>query len=126
MLFGRRFDPLTLNLVATSLLPLCFIAFGLFSGQARIAALAFAFIYGAGNGVVTITRGTLPLVLFDHRNYGAFVGRLIAPSFVLSAAAPTVYASVIGRFGDAGALFLSIGVAFVTLAAAAALKIRVS
>ncbi|WP_158816480.1 MFS transporter [Methylocapsa sp. S129] len=125
VLFGRRFNPLTLNLVASALLPLCFIA-GLFSGQAGIAALAFAFFYGAGNGILTITRGTLPLILFDHGAYGTFVGRLITPSFILSAAAPTIYAFVIGRFGEAGALLLSIGVAFVTLAAAAALKIRFS
>lgn len=123
VLFGRRIDPLTLNLVATSLLPLCFIA-GLFSGQAAIAAVAFAFVYGAGNGIVTITRGTLPLVLFDHRTYGTFVGRLIAPSFILSAAAPLIYAFVIGRFGEIGALVMSIGVAFLTFAAALLLKLR--
>jgi hypothetical protein len=123
VLFGRHSDPLKLNLGATSLLPLCFIA-GLFSGQAAAAAFAFAFLYGAGNGIVTITRGTLPLVLFDHRTYGAFVGRLIAPSFILSAAAPVIYASVIGRFGEAGALFLSVGVAAITFAAALFLRIR--
>jgi hypothetical protein len=66
----------------------------------------------------------LPLVLFDHRTYGTFVGRLIAPSFILSAATPVIYASVIGRFGEAGALFLSIGVVAMTFAAALVLKIR--
>jgi hypothetical protein len=104
-------------------LPHCFIA-GLVSGQAAIAAVAFAFVYGAGNGIVTITRGTLPLVLFDHRTYGTFVGRLIAPSFILSAAAPLIYAFVIGRFGEIGALVMSIGVAFLTFAAASLLKLR--
>jgi predicted MFS family arabinose efflux permease len=123
ILFGRRMDPLTLNLLAAFLLPLSFIA-GLFSGQAAFAALAFAFVYGAGNGVATITRGTLPLILFDHRSYGAFVGRLIMPSFVLSAGAPFLYAFVIERFGGEGALSLSIGVACLTFAAAALPKIR--
>jgi hypothetical protein len=47
--FGRRIDPLTLNLLASLLLPFCFIA-GLFSGQSALAALAVAFFYGAGNG----------------------------------------------------------------------------
>lgn len=120
VLFGRRLDPLMLNLIACLFLPLAFTA-GLFSGYLAAAAIAFAFLYGAGNGLLTITRGTLPLVLFDHRTYGAFVGRLIAPSFVLSAASPIVYAFVINRLGQAGALYLSIGVAAVTLAAAALL-----
>lgn len=125
VLFGRRIPPLTLNVIATVLLPPCFIA-GLFSGQAALAALTFAFVYGAGNGIVTITRGTLPLVLFDHKTYGAFVGRLIAPSFVFSAFAPVLYAATITRFGEAGALYLSFGVATIALAAAVLLKIRFS
>ena len=66
----------------------------------------------------------MPLILFDHRSYGAFVGRLIMPSFVLSAGAPFIYAFVIERFGGAGALTLSIGVVCLTFAAAALLKIR--
>jgi hypothetical protein len=46
------------------------------------------------------------------------------PSFLLSAAAPLAYAVVIERFGDAAALYLSIAVAAVTLAAATALRAR--
>jgi MFS family permease len=121
--FGRRIDPLTLNLLASWLLPFCFIA-GLFSGQSAMAALAFAFFYGAGNGILTITRGTLPLILFDHRTYGAFVGRLLAPGFMLSAAAPLVYAFVIERFGVSGALWLSTGAAAIIVAAAMLLRIQ--
>ncbi|TWG98269.1 putative MFS family arabinose efflux permease [Mesorhizobium sp. J18] len=120
VLFGRKLDPLMLNLIASLFLPLSFVA-GLFSGYLGAAAIAFAFLYGVGNGLLTITRGTLPLVLFDHRTYGAFVGRLIAPSFVLSAASPIIYAFAINRFGQAGALYLSIGVSVVILAAAALL-----
>lgn len=118
ILFGRRFQPLLLNLVACATLPLAFVA-GLFSGEVGIAALAFALVYGAANGIVTITRGTLPLVLFDHRVYGSLVGRLLAPGFVVSAAAPLVYASVIDRFGEAGGLYLSLAAAGVAFAAAA-------
>lgn len=118
ILFGRRVPPLLLNLAACTLLPFAFVA-GLFSGTIGIAALAFAFVYGAANGVVTITRGTLPLVLFDHRVYGSLVGRLLAPGFVVSAAAPLIYASVIDRFGEAGGLYLSLAAAGIAFAAAA-------
>ncbi|NEV03075.1 MFS transporter, partial [Bradyrhizobium sp. UFLA 03-164] len=78
---------------------------------------------GAGNGILTITRGTLPLILFDHRSYGTLVGRLIVPSFILPAAAPLVYAIVIDRFGNTSALYLSTGLAMMTLVAAAILKL---
>lgn len=123
VVFGRYTHPLTLNFLAAGLLPFCFIV-GLFSGQFTPAAFVFAFVYGAGNGLLTITRGTLPLVLFDHRTYGAFVGRLIAPSFMLSAAGPLVYAVVIGRFGGMGALSLSIALAAAILIAALVLTMR--
>ncbi|MCP2220420.1 putative MFS family arabinose efflux permease [Bradyrhizobium elkanii] len=122
VLFGGRIDPLGLNLMACLIMPLSFIA-GLFSGSAREMGIAFALLYGACNGIPTITRGTLPLILFDHRSYGTLVGRLIVPSFILPAAAPLIYAIVIDRFGDASALYLSTGLALVTLLAAILLKL---
>lgn len=36
---------------------------------------------------MTITRGTMPLALFDVAGYGARVGRLLAPAFYCAAAA---------------------------------------
>jgi MFS family permease len=123
VLFGARVHPLSLNLSAAAVLPVCFAA-GLLSGQLLAAAIAFAFLYGAGNGILTITRGTIPLVLFDPRTYGAFVGRLLVPSFLLSAAAPLAYAAVIERLGHSAALVLSIGVAAIILVAVLALRLR--
>jgi Major Facilitator Superfamily len=123
VIFGRRLDPLMLNLVAALLMPFCFVA-GLWSGGFSIAALFFAFCYGAANGIATITRGTLPLILFDHRSYGAIVGKMLVPSFLLSAGAPVLYAAVIEHFGDAAALELSVVLAAVSLAAAALLVLR--
>jgi MFS family permease len=121
ILFGRRIPPLTLNLLGVLLLPVCFAA-GLLSGGFVVAAAALAFLSGAGNGILAITRGTLPLVLFHPRTYGAVTGRLLVPSLVLSAAAPITYAFVIDRGGETGALYLSIVLASLALAAALALK----
>jgi predicted MFS family arabinose efflux permease len=123
VLFGRRLDALRLNLLATGLLPLAFTA-GLFGGASLPAAVAFAFVYGAGNGLVTITRGTLPLMLFDRSTYGSVVGRLLVPSFILAAAAPIVYASVIARFGETAALMLSIALALTAFGAGVLLFVR--
>ncbi|MFT4183276.1 MAG: MFS transporter [Rhizobium sp.] len=122
VLFGRDTDPLTLNLFASLLLPIAFVA-GLFSASSVIAAIVFAALYGVGNGLLTITRGTLPLMLFDPRSYGTVVGRLIVPSFVLSAAAPVIYAVVIDRYGQAGALYLSAAISAVAVIAATMLRL---
>lgn len=122
VLFGRRVHPLTLNAAAALGLPLSF-AVGFWSGESVAAALAFAFCYGAGHGLLTITRGTLPLVLFDVATYGTLVGRLIAPSFLVSAAAPLVYAAVISRLGEGAALALSLALALAAFAAALYLRL---
>jgi hypothetical protein len=121
VLFGGGLHPLQLNLIAALILPVAF-AIGLLSGHSVIAAIAFAFGYGAGNGIATITRGTLPLVLFDIRSYGALTGRLLMPSFLLAALAPMGYAFVIERFGETGALVFSFVLAVLLLAASLALN----
>lgn len=123
VLSGSRLHPLTLAVLATALLPVAFVA-GLFSGQLVVAGIAFAALYGAGNGLVTIVRGTLPLVLFEPGVYGSLVGRLLAPSFILAALAPLAYAVVIENFGDAAAFALSAAVAAVVLGAAVTLRLR--
>jgi len=38
--------------------------------------------------VMTIVRGTVPAELFGHRDYGALLGRLAQPQFILKAVAP--------------------------------------
>jgi hypothetical protein len=123
LIFGRSLNPLTLGVVATTVMPIGFVA-GLFGGVSIPAGAAFAFLYGAGNGLTTIVRGTQPLVLFDPRDYGTLVGRLIAPGFMLSAVAPVLYALTIEHFGYRAALDLSLAVALLTFAASIALWLR--
>jgi hypothetical protein len=65
------------------------------------AALVF---YGAGIGIESIARGTLPLALFDHAHYAAIMGRLAMPSLVAQAAAPSLGALLIARVGADGTL----------------------
>ena len=90
-----------------------------------VAMLAvYALAYGACNGLLTIARGTLPLALFDYRSYGAVVGGLLIPSFLLTAAAPVAYAQMVERYGARGAIGLSTGLAAAILACAAILRWR--
>lgn len=46
---------------------------------APLAAL-FVIFHGAGNGILTIAKGTLPLVLFGPQGYGARQGLLMVPA----------------------------------------------
>jgi MFS transporter len=115
IVFGGRVSPLLLAVIAASLLPLSFAA-GALGGASLTAAVAFAFVYGAGNGLVTIARGTLPLVLFDPGSYGSVVGGLLVPSFAAAALAPLAYSLVIQGLGERAALHLSTGAAALVLA----------
>jgi len=122
LLFGARLHPLMLNLLTAALLPLCFLA-GAMAGHPLAAAL-YACLYGACNGLLTITRGTLPLALFDYRIYGALVGRLLVPGFLLTAAAPVAYAQLIAWQGPRTAMVASMALGGLILAASAWLYLR--
>ncbi|MGY6268795.1 MFS transporter [Achromobacter denitrificans] len=118
---GSRLHPLTLTLAVGTVLPLCFLL-ALLSGGNLYAAAAYALLYGACNGLLTITRGTLPLALFDFRSYGALVGALLIPSFLLTAAAPVAYAYLVESQGARGAMAVSAGLAAAICLAALALR----
>lgn len=94
MAFGRRLHPLWTMLAGVVLVA---------SGIALLATgfpfMAVALIaYGAGNGISSIVRGAVPLVLFGPGRYAILMGRLGLPILIGMAAAPT-----------AGALLLDIG-----------------
>lgn len=55
------------------------------------AAAPFALLHGAGNGIITIAKGTLPLALFGAQGYGARQGWLSMPAQALQAFAPWLF-----------------------------------
>ena len=67
-------------------------------------AAAFALMFGGANGLVTITRGAVPLALFGAAGYGRLMGRLAGPFLLMQSAAPLVMAFVVGtRLRSGGA-----------------------
>jgi predicted MFS family arabinose efflux permease len=80
------------------------------------AGAVFTVLHGAGNGVLTIAKGTLPLVLFGVRDYGARQGLLMVPARFAQATAPWLFGLAIDRFG-AGALWFSAALGLVAFAA---------
>ena len=87
------------------------------------AAALFAVLHGAGNGILTIAKGTLPLVLFGAQGYGARQGWLMMPARVAQASAPFVFGLALDRWGR-GALWLSGALGLVAFAALMAIRLR--
>lgn len=71
---------------------LCLLGVALLIPAASGWAFLAAALYGAGNGILTIVRGTLPLKLFGAEGYGARLGALASPILVAQAAAPLIAA----------------------------------
>ncbi len=92
----RRVHPLLSARLAALLPPLgatLLIWFG-----APVAAL-FAILHGAGNGILTIAKGTLPLVLFGPQGYGQRQGILMGPARIAQALAPWLFGILLDRWG---------------------------
>lgn len=80
------------------------------------AGAAFTLLHGAGNGVLTIAKGTLPLVLFGAKDYGLRQGLLMVPARFAQALSPYLFGLAIDRFGG-GALWFSAALGLIGFAA---------
>ena len=85
------------------------------------AAALFALLHGAGNGLLTIARGTVPLALFGPEGYGARTGLLGAPARAAQAAAPLLFGLLLDLMGR-DVLFVSGGLCLSALVALLLLK----
>ena len=96
MFIGRNRHHPKWTMLAASILIACGV--GMLMIYLPLTTLALI-LYGAGNGIHTIARGALPLVIFDPRNYASIMGKLATPSLVVQAVAPSVGAVLLG-FGE--------------------------
>jgi MFS family permease len=94
----------------------------LLSGDPVIIGAALV-VYGLGNGVRTIVKGTLPLVLFGAEGYATLIGRLGMPTLIAQAVGPAVSALALTRYGVAPTLAMLVGLALANLALSYALRI---
>jgi MFS family permease len=110
----RRVNPLTSAQVATLAHP---VGAAILVASGAPAAPVFTVAHGAGNGVMTIANGTLPLHFFGAGGYGLRQGLLMMPARFLQAGAPFLFDLVLTRFGTAAlALTAGFGIAsFVVL-----------
>lgn len=112
--FGRDLHPLWVVRFALSTLLCAFVMLAVLGFSVPVAA-AFALLFGGANGLVTITRGAVPLALFGASGYGRLMGRLAGPFLLMQAAAPLVMAFVIERTSDPVALATAAAFAAVAL-----------
>lgn len=87
------------------------------------AAVAFALLHGVGNGILTIAKGTLPLVLFGPAGYGERQGLLMVPARLAQALAPWLFGVCLERWG-ASALWISVVLGMAAFAALMLLRHR--
>jgi hypothetical protein len=92
-----RFHPLVSTRLACLTHPIGAAIVALFGGG---AAGVFAVFHGAGNGILTIARGTLPLAIFGPENYGYRLGVIGAPARMAQAAAPLAFGLLIDSMGS--------------------------
>jgi MFS family permease len=114
----KRLHPLVSTRLALLMHPFGAAFLGVLGGP---AASIFALLHGAGNGLLTISRGTLPLALFGPAGYGLRTGIIVAPARVTTAAAPLLFGLLLDAMGP-GALIVSAGLSLAALGALALLR----
>jgi hypothetical protein len=118
---GARAHPLMVARAGALLLPIGLV--GLLAGPAAglltlsAAALLFALAYGASNGILTISRGAVPLALFGPQGYATRMGRLARPNLVAGALAPMLAAPLVEHLPAALTFALAACLASLALAA---------
>ena len=116
----RMVHPLVSARLAALLHPIGAIILGL-TGPGAITA--FAVLHGAGNGLLTIAKGTVPLAIFGPVGYGLRSGILGAPARATQALSPLLFGLLMDHMGI-GVLAISAGLSLSASVALLMLKAR--
>ena len=116
----RMVHPLVSARVAALLHPVGAVILGLLGPG---AVTAFAVLHGAGNGLLTIAEGTVPLAIIGPVGYGLRSGILGAPARATQAFSPLLFDLLMDRMGI-GVIAVSAGLSLTAFAAMLLLKAR--
>jgi MFS family permease len=116
--FLSRYHPLVSTKLACLTHPLGALIVAVAGGG---AASLFAIFHGAGNGILTIARGTVPLAIFGPQNYAYRLGLIGAPARMAQAAAPLAFGLLIDVMGSR-ILIVSSALSLAALAALSLLR----
>jgi hypothetical protein len=124
MTFGSRYHPIWTLTTAVGLIGLAVV---LLLAGIPVALIGIAVVtYGAGNGIWSIARGTMPLALFGPSSYATLVGRFALFGLLAQALSPFVAAVVLDRLGAGTVLTGLAAMAFVNATATAALWVSLA
>ena len=114
--FASRLSASTVGILAMAFLPIALWVLSI-AGVQWPLLVAFAVIYGIGNGAMTIVRGAIPAELFGRDAYGAINGAMAAPVTIAKAAGPLVAALLFVALGGyEGTLWVLIAIGAVSTA----------
>ena len=119
LLIGNRYDPVW-TIVASAVVVA--IAAVLMVSGFPIIALAIA-LYGAGNGIGSVARGTVPLALFGADRYPVLMGRLGFPLLMAMAVSPYLGGLAFQKGGADLTLWLVTAIASANVVLVAALRV---
>ena len=122
MLAGRHYHPVWTMIASAVLVAIA--AVMLFTGF-PIIALAIV-LYGAGNGIGTVARGSLPLALFGADRYPVLMGRLALPILIAMAVSPYLGGLAFQQGGADWAFGLLAGLALCNVVLVGALKLSIA
>ena len=115
--FSRHVRAVTAGLVAFALIGSSIAVLAVMHGMGAMA-IAFVTLYGCGNGVLTIVRGTTPVELYGREGLGELLGYLSRLASYAKAIAPAAWPALlalgVGWRGAAGVVAI---MAFAALAA---------
>jgi len=111
MILGKHYRPIYTLLISVVLVA---VGVGLLAGSASILAPALI-AYGAGIGIASIARGTLPLAVFGPERYAVWVGRLAGPALIAGAVSPTLAAALLDLAGTSATLYVLAVLALVNI-----------
>jgi len=118
MALGRYYHPIWTMIAAMGLMAG---GLSLLAADLSLPALPLL-LYGAGIGIKSIARGTVPLALFGAEGYAGVIGRLALPSLLAQALAPFLGALLLEKAGSAATLWIVAGLSGASLALTLALR----
>lgn len=114
--FGRNLKAMTIARIAIGVVPATLMLLFFARGELWLL-VAFTLVLGASQGVITIVRGAVPLVLFGAKGYGEVLGLIATPILLVNAFSPAIFALLVDQFGWQTSLYALLGCSLATWAA---------
>lgn len=121
LLIGRQTHPIWSALGSSVLVALGLLCVMMSPAMAAVGIV----LYGAGSGIRSIVRGTLPLALFGPRIYPVILGRIARPTLIAQALTPLAGGYLQERHGATVTMMVLAGLALINVALVLMLLIQV-